>query len=144
MDDPFNLQRFINAQGPVYAEAVTELREGRKRGHWMWFIFPQIAGLGRSETARFFAISGAEEARAYLAHSILGPRLRACCRLVNALAGRSAHEIFGDPDNFKFHSCLTLFAEVAPQEAEFREGLRKYFAGQPDRATLERLGQPST
>jgi uncharacterized protein (DUF1810 family) len=139
MEDSFNLQRFVNAQTPVYSQAIAELREGRKRSHWMWFVFPQIAGLGRSETARFFAISRAEEARAYLAHPVLGPRLRECCRLVNAITGRSAHEIFGDPDDLKFHSCLTLFAEVSAEEGEFRAGLQKYFAGRPDRPTLERL-----
>jgi len=139
MDDPYNLQRFVNAQLPVFEQARSELRAGRKRSHWMWFVFPQLKGLGRSETARAFAISGLEEARAYLAHPVLGARLRECCRLVNLVEGRSAHQIFGDPDDLKFHSCLTLFAAAAPEEEVFRQALRKYFGGQGDRLTMEGL-----
>jgi uncharacterized protein (DUF1810 family) len=139
MDDPCNLKRFVSAQEAAFERACAELRAGRKRSHWMWFVFPQIAGLGRSETARFFAISGAREARAYFAHSILGPRLREACRLANAVEGRTAHDIFGDPDDVKFHSCLTLFAAIAPDEPAFSEGLRKYFRGEPDPATLRLL-----
>ena len=143
MDDPYNLQRFVNAQFPVFEQACSELREGRKRSHWMWFVFPQLKGLGYSETARAFAISGLEEARAYLAHPILGARLRECCRLVNLVEGRSAHQIFGDPDDLKFHSCLTLFAAAAPEEEVFGQALRKYFGGQGDRLTLAGLAQRS-
>jgi len=139
MDDPYNLQRFVNAQLPVFEQARSELRAGRKRSHWMWFVFPQLKGLGRSETTRAFAISGLEEARAYLAHPVLGARLRECCRLVNLVEGRSAHQIFGDPDDLKFHSCLTLFAAAAPEEEVFRQALRKYFGGQGDRLTMEGL-----
>jgi uncharacterized protein (DUF1810 family) len=105
----------------------------------MWFIFPQIAGLGRSETARRFAISSLDEARAYLAHPVLGPRLRECAALVSAVHGRSATEIFGEPDDRKFHSSMTLFARAAPEEPAFRECLRRYFDGTPDPATLDRL-----
>ena len=142
MDDPYNLKRFAIAQFPVFEQACAELRAGHKRSHWMWFVFPQIAGLGRSETARAFAISCLEEARAYLAHPVLGPRLRECCRLVNLVEGRSAHQIFGDPDDLKFHSCLTLFASVAPDEEIFRQALQKYFGGERDRLTLGRLAPP--
>jgi uncharacterized protein (DUF1810 family) len=142
MDDPHNLKRFVTAQFPVFEQACSELREGRKRSHWMWFVFPQLKGRGRSETARVFAISGLEEARAYLAHPILGARLRECCRLVNLVQGRSAHQIFGDPDDLKLHSCLTLFAAAAPQEEVFRQALEKYFGGEGDRLTIEGLAPP--
>jgi uncharacterized protein (DUF1810 family) len=142
MDDPHNLQRFVIAQFPVFEQACSELREGRKRGHWMWFVFPQLKGLGYSETARAFAISGLEEARAYLAHPVLGARLRECCRLVNLVQGRSAHQIFGDPDDLKFHSCLTLFAAAAPDDEVFRQALQKYFGGELDALTLEGLASP--
>ncbi len=136
MGDPFDLQRFVAAQDPVIDRAMAELRAGRKTSHWMWFVFPQLAGLGHSDMARRFAISGREEADAYLRHSVLGPRLRACTKLVNDVAGRTAHEIFGSPDDLKFHSSMTLFAAVAPDELEFAEALRKYFNGAPDPATL--------
>jgi len=136
MTDPFNLQRFIDAQAPVYAQVLAELGAGSKRSHWMWFIFPQIAGLGRSETARYFAISSREEAAAYLAHPTLGPRLRECCRLTTLVEGRSAREIFGTPDDMKFRSSLTLFAAVAPDDAIFTEALQKFFSGEADRLTL--------
>ena len=142
MDDPYNLKRFVNAQAAVFEQACSELRAGRKRSHWMWFVFPQIAGLGRSETARTFAIASMEEARAYLAHPVLGPRLRECCRLVDRVEGRSAHQIFGDPDDMKFHSCLTLFATVAPDEAVFAEALQKHFGGERNSPTLARLAPP--
>jgi uncharacterized protein (DUF1810 family) len=143
VDDPHNLQRFVAAQLPVYEQACSELREGRKRSHWMWFVFPQLKGLGYSETARKFAISGLDEARAYLAHPILGARLRECCRLVNLVEGRSARQIFGDPDDLKFHSSLTLFAAAAPEEEVFRQALRKYFGGEGDRLTLAGLASSS-
>ena len=136
MTDPFNLQRFIDAQAPVYAQVLAELGAGSKRSHWIWFIFPQIAGLGRSETARYFAIGSREEAAAYLAHPTLGPRLRECCRLTTLVEGRSAREIFGTPDDMKFRSSLTLFAAVAPDDAIFTEALQKFFSGEADRLTL--------
>ena len=137
--DPYNLQRFVDAQEPVYQRVCDELRAGRKTSHWMWFIFPQIAGLGRSETARRYAIASRAEARAYLDHPVLGPRLRECTRLVNRVEGRSVHQIFGAPDDLKFHSSMTLFATVAPDEGVFQEALAKYFGGALDQATVERL-----
>src|ERR1700761_128847 len=121
MDDPFHLNRFVEAQAPVYDRVCAELRAGDKRSHWMWFIFPQIRGLGSSPTSRHFAISGREEALAYLRHPILGKRLRECTALVNAVEGRSAYDIFRSPDDMKFRSCLTLFGAVAPEEAVFQE-----------------------
>ena len=139
MPDPFRLQRFIEAQAPVYPAVEAELRAGRKASHWMWFIFPQLEGLGRSGTARFYAISGLEEARAYLAHPILGQRLIHCVGLVNAVEGRSAHEIFGSPDDLKFRSSVTLFREAVPENALFQAALDKYFGGEPDPATLALL-----
>ncbi|MGB8276513.1 MAG: DUF1810 domain-containing protein [Methylovirgula sp.] len=137
--DPFDLQRFVDAQAPIFAQVCAELREGRKRTHWMWFVFPQIAGLGVSEMARRFAISSRAEAAAYLEHPILGPRLKECTSLVNRVEGRTAREIFGSPDDMKFHSSMTLFATVAPDNDVFKEALRKYFGGVGDRLTLERL-----
>ncbi|MFL6863696.1 MAG: DUF1810 domain-containing protein [Allosphingosinicella sp.] len=139
MTESFNLQRFLDAQAPVYRQVLAELGAGAKRSHWMWFVFPQIAGLGRSETARFFAVGSRAEAAAYLAHPILGPRLRECCRLAIAVEGRSAREIFGSPDDMKFRSSLTLFAAVAPDDTVFSEALRKFFGGEADAATLARL-----
>jgi uncharacterized protein (DUF1810 family) len=136
MSDPFDLQRFVTAQDPVIDRAMAELRAGRKTSHWMWFVFPQLAGLGHSDMARRFAISGREEADAYLRHPVLGSRLRACTKLVNVVAGRTAHEIFGSPDDLKFRSSMTLFAAVAPDDAEFAAALHKYFDGVPDPATL--------
>ena len=142
MSDIYNLQRFVDAQDPVYAQALDELRAGAKRSHWMWFVFPQIAGLGSSEMARSFAISSADEARAYLSHPILGPRLEECARLACLVEGRSVRAIFGAPDDLKFHSSMTLFAAVAP-DAIFSQALAKYFAGKADSATLERLARPA-
>ena len=115
-DDPFGLERFVVAQKPVYESACAELRAGRKQGHWMWFIFPQLRGLGRSATADAFGISGRREAGAYLGHPVLGPRLRECSRLVNLVEGRSAERIFGHPDVLKFRSSMSLFAAVAAEE----------------------------
>jgi uncharacterized protein (DUF1810 family) len=138
-DDPYDLQRFVNAQAPVYRQVLAELRDGTKRGHWMWFIFPQVAGLGHSPTARRFAISGRGEALAYLDHPLLGPRLRECTRAVTAVEGRTVGQIFGHPDDLKFHSSMTLFATVAPADDAFRQALGTYFDGKPDRLTLERL-----
>ncbi|MTD93010.1 DUF1810 family protein [Hyphomicrobium sp. xq] len=138
-DDAFNLQRFVDAQAPIYDRVLLELREGRKRTHWMWFVFPQIAGLGSSPMAQRYAIASHAEAVAYLAHPVLGSRLRGCTRLVAATEGQSVHDIFGSPDDMKFHSSMTLFAEAAPVDAAFRAALDKYFGGERDPATLARL-----
>jgi uncharacterized protein (DUF1810 family) len=140
MNDQFNLQRFVDAQQPVFEAARAELRAGRKRTHWMWFIFPQIEGLGHSDMARRFAIASLDEAKAYLAHPILGARLRECSRLVADLDGRAVDAIFPYPDDMKFQSSMTLFARAAPDEAVFGDCLRKYFDGVPDAATLQRIG----
>lgn len=141
--DPFHLQRFLTAQQTTYTQAHAELAAGQKRSHWMWFIFPQIQGLGSSPTAQHFAITDLAEARAFLAHPILGPRLRVCTALVNAIHGRTPDEIFGYPDDLKFHSSVTLFARAAspgnPEDEVFAAALSKYFAGQPDAATLKHL-----
>jgi uncharacterized protein (DUF1810 family) len=139
MDDDFDLERFVRAQDEVYDTVLSELRGGRKRTHWMWFIFPQIAGLGRSAMAQKYAIGSTDEAAAYLAHPVLGPRLRDCAGLVLAVEGKSIGDIFDSPDDLKFHSCMTLFADVAPDEALFQANLDKYFDGMGDPATLERL-----
>mgnify|MGYP000265357032 CR=1 FL=1 len=139
-DDPHDLQRFIEAQDPVIDDAKRELRAGRKRSHWMWFVFPQIEGLGRSEMSRRYAIASRAEAEAYLAHPVLGARLRECTGIVNAVDGRSASEIFGSPDDKKFRSSMTLFDAVADDPAPFRTALRTYYDGQRDRKTLELLG----
>ncbi len=135
----FDLGRFVAAQEASHVAAVSELKAGRKQTHWMWYVFPQITGLGQSDMARRYAISGLNEARAYLAHDVLGPRLRHCTQLVVDLEGRSAHEIFGSPDDMKFRSCVTLFAEAAAGETVFASALAKYFGGEADRMTLERL-----
>jgi uncharacterized protein (DUF1810 family) len=139
VNDPYNLQRFVDAQAGVYDHVCSELREGRKRSHWMWFIFPQIAGLGHSSVARQFAISSIDEAKAYLQHSILGPRLTECTKLVNQIAGRSIEEIFGYPDDLKFRSCMTLFTHATSDNEVFMNALRKYFGNEQDPLTLERL-----
>ncbi|MGO9418932.1 DUF1810 domain-containing protein [Roseiarcus sp.] len=139
MTDPFNLQRFVDAQAPVYDTVVRELMSGEKRSHWIWFVFPQIAGLGASPTSVFYAISSLDEAKAYLAHPILGPRLVDCSRLVLAAEGRTARQIFGAIDEAKFRSSMTLFSRAAPGEAVFTQCLDKYFGGGPDSSTLERL-----
>ena len=139
MEDLFNLKRFVEAQDPVFEEVLAELRRGEKKGHWMWFIFPQMKGLGYSETAQYFAISSRAEAEAYLAHAVLGPRLIECTRAVTAMEGRSAKQIFGLVDTLKFRSSMTLFHEVAP-DGPFGQALGKYFAGEPDPRTLEFLG----
>ena len=139
MPDPHNLARFLSAQAPAIEQVLGELRAGWKRGHWMWFVFPQIAGLGQSEMAQRYAIASLDEARAYLANGILGARLKECVALVVAVEGKTVHEIFGYPDDLKFRSSLTLFARAAPQEKIFRDALQKYFAGEEDKATLERI-----
>jgi uncharacterized protein (DUF1810 family) len=142
----FDLERFVEAQAPIFEQVRRELASGQKRSHWMWFIFPQIQGLGSSPTARHFAISGIDEAIAYLNHPVLGARLRECARLVNAVEGRSVSEIFGYPDDLKFHSSATLFAEAVKRKPVvdsdnqmFEKLLAKYFNGEPDSATLNRL-----
>ena len=129
----YNLQRFVDAQEPVYADVCRELRAGQKQSHWIWFIFPQIAGLGRSDTAQRFAIGSVDEAATYLAHPILGPRLRECTRLTLEIEGRTAEEIFGSPDWMKFRSSMTLFAESAADDALFVAALETYFEGSPMR-----------
>ena len=139
MNDPYNLQRFVDAQKPVFEQVCSELREGCKKSHWMWFIFPQIKGLGHSETARTFAISSREEAQAYLNHPILGPRLRECSRLVTLVEGRSARRIFGSIDALKFRSSVTMFASVASDNGAFTEALQKYFGGDVDSLTVDKL-----
>ncbi|HEY0587194.1 MAG TPA: DUF1810 domain-containing protein [Pseudoduganella sp.] len=135
----YQLERFVAAQENIYPQVVNELSAGRKRSHWMWFIFPQLAGLGFSAMAQQYAVGGLAEARAYLAHPVLGPRLRECSALVLAVRGATVHGIFGAPDNMKFHSSMTLFAQAAPDEALFRDCLDKYFGGVPDQATLDLL-----
>ncbi len=137
--DPFNLQRFVDAQAPVYDQVLRELQAGRKRSHWSWFIFPQLQGLGSSAMATRYAIGSLAEARAYLAHPVLGPRLEECVALVNQVEGRSAEAILGYPDDLKFRSCVTLFSQAAPDRPVFRDALDKYFSGEPDPRTLERL-----
>lgn len=140
MDNDFNLERFVDAQQGVYGTALAELRAGRKRTHWMWFIFPQVAGLGSSAMAQRYAIHSADEAAAYLVHPTLGPRLRECAAAVAAHGDRDASDIFDSPDDRKFHSSMTLFADVAPDEAIFQACLDRFFDGAPDPATLARLG----
>ncbi len=130
------LDRFVHAQNPIIADVRRELADGRKRTHWMWFVFPQLAGLGHSPTARHYALASLAEAKAYLAHPVLGSRLIECAALVNAVEGRSVHTIFGSPDDLKFHSSMTLFAAAASKEAVFREALDKYFAGTMDPRTM--------
>ncbi|WP_036292393.1 DUF1810 domain-containing protein [Methylosinus sp. PW1] len=139
-DDPFDLRRFVEAQASVIETAIAELAAGRKRTHWMWFVFPQLEGLGSSAMAKRYAISSAAEARAFLAHEILGERLRAGTRLVLA-AERPLAEIFGAPDDLKFKSSMTLFAEAAPQETLFAEAIARCCGGARDAATLRRLAQ---
>ena len=140
-DDPYNLQRFIDAQTPVYDRVCAELRAGEKQSHWMWFIFPQIAGLGFSPTSRFFAIQSLDEAKAYLAHPVLGARLRECTKLTLAISGLSALDVFGSPDDMKFRSCMTLFAQASPGDDLFERALRRYFNEEPDPQTLSILGE---
>ncbi len=138
--DPFNLSRFVQAQENDYEQALAEIRSGRKRTHWMWFIFPQFDGLAFSSTSKHFAIKSLEEARAYLAHPVLGARLLECTHAVLRVEGRSAQEIFGSPDDLKLRSCATLFAQVSPSGSVFERLLEKHFQGSPDAKTLELLG----
>jgi len=137
--DPYDLQRFVDAQNPVFEEVCAELRAGRKTGHWMWFVFPQLRGLGFSWMAETFGIASRSEAEAYLAHPILGPRLTECTRLVNLVKDRSIEQIFGSVDTLKFRSSMTLFAAVGAEGSVFSEALRKYFDGRGDPITLGRL-----
>ena len=139
MHKQFDLERFIEAQEPVYATVLNELESGHKRSHWMWYIFPQIAGLGSSATAQKYAIESLDEAAAYLANPVLGKRLRECSALVLALHGHDIAAIFGSPDDRKFHSSMTLFSEVAPDEAVFQDCINEFFDGLSDEATLDRL-----
>jgi uncharacterized protein (DUF1810 family) len=141
MDDPYDLQRFVAAQdaGRSYHQAIAELRRGRKTSHWMWFVFPQITGLGQSPVSRIYAISGLAEAQAYLAHPVLGPRLVECAAIVASLSGRTAEQIFGGIDALKLRSSMTLFLRAAPDEPVFRQVLDQYFGGRPDPATEQRI-----
>lgn len=140
---PSKLDHFIAAQDPVYPGVLQQLRAGRKQGHWMWFIFPQLAGLGRSATAKQFGLADLDEAKGYAAHPLLGGRLRQCVALANAIEGRSALEAFGSPDDLKIRSCLTLFHQ-ATGEAVFAEGLQRFFSGVPDAITLRLLNSPES
>jgi len=139
LNDPHDLQRFVDAQNPVYEKVLAELRNGRKETHWMWFIFPQLRGLGQSRMATLFGVTSREEAEEYLRHPVLGPRLRECTGLVNLVEGRSIHQIFGSPDDLKFRSSMSLFASIASDDQVFQDALQKYFGGQLDPLTVERL-----
>ena len=135
--DRFDLERFVMAQAPVFETVVAELRVGQKRSHWMWFVFPQLAGLGRSSTARFYGIGSLDEARAYLAHPVLGPRLDLCTRIVLASDNSPLHAIFGSPDDLKFRSCMTLFSQATDDPGNrFRQALDRWCGRQPDQQTL--------
>ena len=136
-EDSFDLERFVTAQVPVFETVLAELREGRKQSHWMWFVFPQLRGLGQSETARFYGIASIEEACAYLAHPLLGPRLDLCTRIVLGSEGPSLQAIFGSPDDMKFRSCMTLFSLATDDPASpFRQALDRWCGGRPDERTL--------
>ncbi len=137
--DPYNLQRFVDAQKPVFERVVSELGAGRKTSHWMWFVFPQIEGLGQSAMAKLYAISSLKEAESYLRHPVLGARLLQCTALVNDIEGRTALEIFGSPDDMKFRSSMSLFARATGTPSAFSQALAIYFAGVADPATLQRL-----
>ncbi|MDB5732857.1 MAG: hypothetical protein JWQ03_2752 [Variovorax sp.] len=139
MDDPYDLQRFVEAQAPVYGQVRAELAAGAKTSHWMWFVFPQLGALGRSATARHFGLASGAEALAYWQHAVLGPRLVECSQLVLRVEGRTALEIFRSPDDLKLRSCMTLFAQVAPREPVFQQVVAKYFGGVQDPKTLELL-----
>jgi uncharacterized protein (DUF1810 family) len=139
MDDPFDLQRFVDAQRPLHAQVLEQLRAGAKTSHWMWFVFPQHVALGRSATARRFGITSLAEARAYRQHPVLGPRLQQCAELLLGVHGRSALQIFGTPDDLKLRSCMTLFERAAPDAPVFGAVLEKYFDGERDGATLAQL-----
>src|SRR5262245_5025602 len=138
--DPPGLGRFVEAQARDYERALAELRDGRKRSHWMWYVFPQLEGLGSSPTAKRFALRSLDEAKAYLEHPLLGPRLRECAEAVLQVEGRSARDILGSPDDMKLRSCATLFACVSPGDSVFHRVLTKFYGGAPDHRTLQRLG----
>ncbi|WP_442756198.1 DUF1810 domain-containing protein [Methylocystis sp. JAN1] len=137
--DPFDLQRFVDAQAGSYDHALAELRAGRKTGHWIWYVFPQLKGLGFSQASQFYGLSGLDEARAYLAHPVLGPRLRECVGAMLATGGGNAEDVLGFTDAMKFRSSMTLFAEAAAQDALFAQALSRFFKGQPDKKTLDLL-----
>ena len=139
MDDPFDLDRFLNAQASVYGQVLTELRVGQKRSHWIWFIFPQMKGLGSSSHAHFYGIGSLEEAAAYWRHPVLGSRLEECTRLVNEVEKRTIEQILGYPDDLKFRSSMTLFSHASEGAGIFTRALDKYFAGRPDEVTLKLL-----
>jgi len=143
-DDPYDLDRFVRAQEDDYERALSEIRSGRKRSHWMWYIFPQIDGLAFSSTSKYYSIKSVEEARAYLDHPVLGPRLLECAEAAIRVEGRSAREIFGSPDDLKLRSCATLFARVSPPGSVFDRLLEKYYRGERDSKTLQLLGNPTT
>jgi uncharacterized protein (DUF1810 family) len=142
MADPYDLRRFVDAQARVYSSVVEELRAGRKRSHWIWFIFPQLSGLGSSAMAERYGISSLKEARAYLDHDVLGPRLHECARLVNGVQGRSIDQIVGQPDDLKVRSSMTLFARASTDNTDFVALLDKYYGGEEDTATVSRLAAP--
>jgi uncharacterized protein (DUF1810 family) len=137
--DPFNLQRFVDAQEDSYDRALAELRAGRKTSHWIWYVFPQLKGLGFSQASQFYGLSGLDEARAYLAHPLLGPRLHECVEAMLATGDGNADDVLGFTDAMKFRSSMTLFAEAAPQDAPFAQALTRFFAGDPDKKTLDLL-----
>jgi uncharacterized protein (DUF1810 family) len=139
MDDPYNLTRFVRGQQDDYERALTEIKKGQKRTHWMWYVFPQFDGLAFSSTSKYYAIKSVEEAKAYLEHPIIGPRLRACAEAAVGVEGRSATEIFGSPDDLKLQSSATLFASVSPPGSVFDHVLEKYFGGARDERTLQLL-----
>ncbi|MEZ0213887.1 MAG: DUF1810 domain-containing protein [Xanthobacteraceae bacterium] len=144
MQDPFDLQRFVTAQASTFETALAELRAGRKQTHWMWFIFPQLRGLGQSPTAHLYGIASLDEARAYLNHPVLGPRIELATRAVLEVLGRSVQQVFGSPDHLKFHSSLTLFALAASDATDpYRESLGRWFDGRMDEATLKLLSRPN-
>jgi len=142
MSDPFDLERFVDAQDEVYDAVQAELARGKKTSHWMWFVFPQLKGLGFSSTAQHFGIASRAEAHAYWMHPVLGPRLKECTELVLAVRGKTAREIFGTPDDLKFRSSMTLFAAVAPEEEAFQQALEKYYGGTGDAKTIALLSAP--
>lgn len=139
-DDPYDLNRFVRAQEGAYAQALAEIKAGRKRSHWMWYVFPQLDGLAFSPTSKYYAIKGPEEARAYLQHPVLGSRLLECAEAALGVEGRTVSEIFGSPDDLKLRSCATLFAHVSPPGSVFERLLSKYYQGEPDGKTLRLLG----
>ena len=139
--DPHNLHRFVQAQEPDYDQALSEIRAGRKRSHWMWYVFPQFTGLGSSPTSMHYAIKSVQEATAYLAHPVLGPRLLECAEGILQIEGRSALEIFGSPDDMKLRSSATLFASVSPEGSVFHRIIDKYFAGENDARTIDLMAR---